>query len=129
MPGILTRSSGNLNGNKFKTVLGLSSLQTAAAGSNSASAYDAEHEDELDANQTQTPTTPPTFFSKPRSRKLRARIPLEQRSPEPTMPSSVDIKANRAARPVRVDAEDGLWTVSVAEASPRAYTIYIKSEG
>jgi hypothetical protein len=117
MPGILTRSSSNLNGNKFKTVLGIGSIQ------NNSTAYDAEHED--DDEDAARPSSPPPV--KPRGRKLRARIPPDQRHPESTMPPSVDIKHNRAARPVRMDAQDGPWSVSVAEASPRSLTIYIKS--
>jgi hypothetical protein len=122
MPGILTRSSSNLNGNKFKTVLGIGSIQN---NNNSAAAYDAEHEDDdEDTAIAARPSSPPV---KPRGRKLRARIPLDQRNPESIMPPSVDIKPNRAARPVRMDAQDGPWSVSVAEASPRSLTIYIKS--
>ncbi|KIM31700.1 hypothetical protein M408DRAFT_327157 [Serendipita vermifera MAFF 305830] len=56
------------------------------------------------------------------------------------MPASVDIKptngaaannsnaAAAAARPViRMDAQDGPWSVSVAETSPRSLTLYIKT--
>jgi hypothetical protein len=119
MPGILTRSSSNLNGNKFKTVLGIGSIQN----NNHSAAYDAEHED--DDEDAARPSSPPAV--KPRGRKLRARIPPDQRHAESTMPPPVDIKHNRAARPVRMDAQDGPWSVSVAEASPRSLTIYIKS--
>lgn len=120
MPGILTRSTNNLNGNKFKTVLGIGSIQkdlTAVA------AYDTEHAD--DEEDTHRPTSPTPV--KPRGRKLRGRIPADHKPPVSTMPSSVDINPTSAARPVRMDAQDGPWSVSVAEASPRSLTIYIKS--
>lgn len=122
MPGILTRSTGN-----FKTVLGLGPLQNAAGASN---AYDTEHEYETDTYRASSPplsgASPPP--SKPRGRKLRARIPREQHSPHPTMPPPADIKTARPPRMLRVDPHDGPWSVSVAEASPHAFTLYVKSK-
>lgn len=216
MPGILSNS----NGNKFKTVLGLSSLQTAAAAhtATAAATVTANHTDLDDGDDellaiaaASSSSSPPTkslkslessrssksfksfrasksskspdsskesyFASSPlsswnksrsRGRQLRARIigpqdyraaELESATPNNTaavtatvtspatasattagsaaannehktpneMPSSIDIRPSRLARPVRIDGQDGPWSVSVAEASPRAYTIYIKS--
>lgn len=132
MPGILSRSSaGNLNGYKFKTVLGLSPLQSQTVSSGhsaNASPYDAEHEeDDTDTQRAHNNSNNnrKSAAKPPRGRKLRARIPEEQR--QALMPPAADAKASRAARPVRMDAQDGLWSVSVAEASPRSFTIYVKS--
>lgn len=140
MPGILTKSSGTFSGNKFKTVLGLSPLQNhkvAASLHHNHNAYDAEHEleddDKTDTQRAQklVPVVAPS--SKSRGRKLRAKIPQEQRQQlqqqqsEPVMPPAGDTKPAGAARPVRMDAQDGPWSVSVAEASARFFTIYVKS--
>ena len=123
MPGILTRSSSSNNGNKFKTVLGIGSIQKDLN-----TAYDAEHEDDDVEDAAAARTSSPTPAVKPRGRKLRARIPVDHRASESNMPPSADIKpTTNAARPVRMDAQDGPWSVSVAEASPRSLTIYIKS--
>ena len=125
MPGILSRSSaGNLNGYKFKTVLGLSPLQNQTSAS--PYAYDAEHEEdeETDTQRAHTRNTAKPPSKPPRGRKLRGKIPQTQNH---SMPPTADSKSSRAARPVRMDAQDGLWSVSVAEASPRFFTIYVKS--
>lgn len=130
MPGILSRSSaGTLNSNKFKTVLGLSPLQNQTVSSNH-SPYNAEHEDDTDTQRAHSPPLAVKPLSKPpRARKLRGRIPQEQRNKDKdqSMPPAANAKPSQAVRPVRMDAQDGLWSVSVAEASPRSYTIYVKS--
>ncbi|KAG8772309.1 hypothetical protein FRC16_005703, partial [Serendipita sp. 398] len=125
MPGIL---SNNTNGNKFKTVLGLSPFQIIHH------TVDTDDDDSLDPT-TSPRSLPPTTPAKPsRGRRLRGRIPLDHKrtseSSTPTMPSTtIDSKPLHAtaARPVRLDGEGGFWTISVAPVSSRIYTIYIKS--
>ncbi|CAG7853914.1 Serine/threonine-protein kinase LATS1; AltName: Full=Large tumor suppressor homolog 1; AltName: Full=WARTS protein kinase [Serendipita indica DSM 11827] len=153
MPGILTRSTNNHHSeSKFKTILGISLVQHSSHTVDDAAK---EHPDELELTTT-TPGTslPRTASPSPNlkqkqsrtGRKLRARLPVEHKksashsiytTPEPaatteTMPSAsatIATKPTRAAgaRPVRLDPEDGLWSVSVAHVSARFYNIYVKT--
>ncbi|KAG8794027.1 hypothetical protein FRC17_008345, partial [Serendipita sp. 399] len=109
MPGIL---SNNSSGNKFRTVLGFSSSQAIH--------HSVDTDDESLDLTTSPKSPPPTAPVKPpRGRRLRGRIPLEHKqlneSSTPTMPSSTIDTMPMRARPVRLDGEDGLWTISVAQ--------------
>jgi hypothetical protein len=124
MPSILARNPTTANHAKFRTVLGLSAL------TNQTDHHPNEHQQSQDH---------PLFLTKTNSRKKISRQkvannpefftndqPSTSTSPMPGVKHDLGTLRNRGAR--QPGAQDGPWSVSVAEAGPRSYTIYIKSK-
>jgi hypothetical protein len=137
LPPLQTASPSKKRGPR--TVLGLSNILL-------------QRPDSTQVRSRPTPTKPPasvrTSLSPRRRRKPRAEVNINTlsffesdstvhienaspTSPTPSMTASRERQSRPARRQVlRVDAQDGPWTVSVAENPhrPSSYTLYVKSE-
>lgn len=131
MPTILTRNPTTANQTKFRTVLGFSALTIHTNHPHA--------NPNANANEHQQAQDHPLFLTKTTSRKKIARQkvannpdffahdqPSTSTSPMPGVKQELGTLRTRGAR--QLAAQDGPWSVSVAEAGPRSYTIYIKSK-
>ena len=124
MPSILTRNSTTANNTKFRTVLGLSALTSHADH------HANEHQHTQDHPLLLTKTTLRRKISKQKVANNPDFFTQDRPSTSTSaMPSVKHELSTLRTRPTRQPAaQDGPWSVSVAEAGPRSYTIYIKSE-